>query len=70
MKRRINANFILYLLSLFDGKLSYTELVSMDLSILFEMQDLKEKELKKMAEKAQRDKNKPENKVIVNRGKK
>lgn len=41
----VNANYISYLLNIFDGKLSYNDIVSMPLSRLSQLQKIKEKEL-------------------------
>lgn len=48
-KTLINANYINYLLNIFDGKLNYQDIVTMPLSLLTQLQKSKEDELETRA---------------------
>jgi len=42
MTTEFDASFIYYLLTLFEGHISYTEILEMDLNLLFELKQYKE----------------------------
>lgn len=66
----INANYILYLFDIFEGKISIGELKSMPLAFLTEIQTVKEKQLKEQkaaADKALKEKEK-EQMTVSNTG--
>ena len=54
-KLRANADYILYLLNLFDGKISYTEIMNMDYALLTEMKTIKEMKVEKEQQDLQRE---------------
>ena len=45
MKNQFDAAFTYYLLDLFEGKISYNEIMDMDLNILLEFKKLRENKL-------------------------
>lgn len=71
-RTRINMNYLSYLLNIFDGKISYSELINMPLSRLTALQRIKEKELEERSKNLKNMKDKKENQqmTINNSGKK
>ena len=65
-KLAINANFLSYLLNIFDGKLSYSDIVSMPLARLTELQKIKEKELESRSKQIKQMQNQGEGQMTVN----
>jgi len=49
MKQSFDAKYYLYLLTLFDGKISITEILNMDIPLLLEMRQAKEIELERQS---------------------
>lgn len=62
----VNANYISYLLNIFDGKLSYNDIVSMPLSRLSQLQKIKEKELEERSKHIKSMQNGKDEQMTVN----
>lgn len=51
LKTQYDAKYMLYLLDIFDGKLSINDIQNIDLKLLIEMKNIKEEKLEKEAKK-------------------